>query len=142
MACCLYVPGISQPLLDNYRTLASPLDNLITKFFVLMPLCAQGQYKVNYLKRMCMCLFFKTKTFVNTKMIFIKMIEVCLYFFQNTPAPAGLQPYTQDALFTHSQFIIDQISSYDSAGDEDERLLLTTPCIRSLIRLVGVTLTR
>lgn len=65
-----------------------------------------------------------------------------LEHIQSTTPPKGLPPFTQDALITHAQFIIDQISSYDSAADEDEPLLLTTRCIRYLIRLAGTTLSK
>jgi len=32
------------------------------------------------------------------------------------------------------------VESYDEAADDDESLLLTTPCMRALIKLAGVTL--
>ena len=33
-----------------------------------------------------------------------------------------------------------QVQNYDELGDEDEALLITTPCMRALIKLAGVTL--
>lgn len=33
-----------------------------------------------------------------------------------------------------------QVESYDEAADDDEGLLITTPCMRALIKLAGVTL--
>lgn len=33
-----------------------------------------------------------------------------------------------------------QVESYDEAADDDESLLVTTPCMRALIKLAGVTL--
>lgn len=32
------------------------------------------------------------------------------------------------------------MESYDEAADDDESLLITTPCMRDLIKLAGVTL--
>ena len=37
-------------------------------------------------------------------------------------------------------FLSFQVESYDSAADEEENLLVTTPCMRDLIKLAGVTL--
>jgi len=33
-----------------------------------------------------------------------------------------------------------QVESLDEAADEDDTLLITVPCMRSLIKLAGVTL--
>ena len=53
--------------------------------------------------------------------------------------PIGLPKFTEDILLHHAQFICDQVVSFDeSAGDGDE-LLITTPAIRALIDLAGIT---
>ena len=36
--------------------------------------------------------------------------------------------------------LILQLESYDKFGDDDEDLLLVSPCVRALIKLAGVTL--
>ena len=43
-------------------------------------------------------------------------------------------------MLRHAQFVVEQVESYDQYGDSDEELLLVTPCMRSLIKLAGVTL--
>lgn len=48
--------------------------------------------------------------------------------------------FTEDSLLRHSQWVVDQVESYDEAADEDETLLVTVPCVRALIKLAGVTL--
>jgi len=48
--------------------------------------------------------------------------------------------FTEDALLRHAQFICDQVSSFDESANPDDILLITTPCMRSLANLAGVTL--
>lgn len=36
--------------------------------------------------------------------------------------------------------MVEQVESYDEAGDSDEPPVLITPCMRDLIKLAGVTL--
>lgn len=62
---------------------------------------------------------------------------------QTTVPPPGLSDvvsFSEDSLLRHAQFVVDQVQSYDDAAAEDESLLITTPCMRSLIKLAGVTL--
>ncbi|XP_014661569.1 PREDICTED: DNA (cytosine-5)-methyltransferase 1-like [Priapulus caudatus] len=66
--------------------------------------------------------------------------EDLLNKIQTTVPPAGKTSFTEDSLLRHSQFVIDQVQSYDDAAEEDESLLITTPCMRSLIKLAGLTL--
>lgn len=40
----------------------------------------------------------------------------------------------------HAQFVVEQVESYDEAGDSDEQPIIVTPCMRDLIKLAGVTL--
>ncbi|OXB52588.1 hypothetical protein ASZ78_016903, partial [Callipepla squamata] len=47
---------------------------------------------------------------------------------------------TEDSLLRHAQFVVEQVESYDEAGDSDEPPVLITPCMRDLIKLAGVTL--
>lgn len=53
--------------------------------------------------------------------------------------PKGLPKFTEDILLHHAQFICDQILSFDSSATEEDTLLITTPCIRALINLAGIT---
>ncbi|NXP42586.1 DNMT1 methyltransferase, partial [Leiothrix lutea] len=59
-----------------------------------------------------------------------------------TVPPAGLNfnRFTEDSLLRHAQFVVEQVESYDEAGDSDEPPVLITPCMRDLIKLAGVTL--
>uniref|UniRef100_A0ABM0M046 DNA (Cytosine-5)-methyltransferase PliMCI-like n=1 Tax=Saccoglossus kowalevskii TaxID=10224 RepID=A0ABM0M046_SACKO len=59
---------------------------------------------------------------------------------QVTVPPSGCASYTEDTFLRHAQFVVEQIESYDEAGDDDEFSLLTTICVRDLIKLSGVTL--
>jgi len=43
-------------------------------------------------------------------------------------------------LLRHAQFICDQVLSLDNSADADDTLLITAPCMRSLMKLSGVTL--
>lgn len=36
--------------------------------------------------------------------------------------------------------MVEQVESYDEAGDSDEQPIIVTPCMRDLIKLAGVTL--
>ncbi|XP_063841265.1 LOW QUALITY PROTEIN: DNA (cytosine-5)-methyltransferase PliMCI-like [Scylla paramamosain] len=54
--------------------------------------------------------------------------------------PSGLRTITEDTLLRHAQFVCDQVHNFDLAGEESEDMLITTPCIRDLIRLAGITL--
>eukprot|EP00731_Ephydatia_muelleri_P024749 Em0016g1020a len=56
------------------------------------------------------------------------------------PQSIGCTSFTEDALLRHAQFVVEQVESYDRFGDADEDLLLVTSCMRSLIKLAGVTL--
>lgn len=48
--------------------------------------------------------------------------------------------FTEDSLLRHAQFVVEQVESYDAAGDSDERPIFLTPCMRDVIKLTGVTL--
>lgn len=65
-----------------------------------------------------------------------------LLYPQTTVPPAGLNfnCFTEDTLLRHAQFVVEQVESYDEAGDSDEQPIIVTPCMRDLIKLAGVTL--
>lgn len=48
--------------------------------------------------------------------------------------------FTEDTLLRHAQFICDQVLSFDNCAGADDTLLITAPCMRSLMKLSGVTL--
>ncbi|XP_043275334.1 DNA (cytosine-5)-methyltransferase PliMCI-like isoform X4 [Venturia canescens] len=52
----------------------------------------------------------------------------------------GLAPFTEDSLLRHSQFICDQVLSFDQSANPEDPLLITSPCMRALVNLAGVTL--
>ncbi|NWI18500.1 DNMT1 methyltransferase, partial [Crypturellus soui] len=68
--------------------------------------------------------------------------EDLLNRIETTVPPAGLNfnRFTEDSLLRHAQFVVEQVESYDEAGDSDEPPVLITPCMRDLIKLAGVTL--
>ncbi|KAG1714242.1 DNA (cytosine-5)-methyltransferase 1 [Nymphon striatum] len=66
--------------------------------------------------------------------------EDLLHKLETVVPPFGIPSFGEDSLLKHAQFIVDQVSSYDDLGDEDENRLLLTPCMRALINLSGVTL--
>lgn len=84
---------------------------------------------------------FVTVTFLNVKK---KSGHDQLMFLcpQTTVPPAGLNfnCFTEDTLLRHAQFVVEQVESYDEAGDSDEQPIIVTPCMRDLIKLAGVTL--
>lgn len=49
------------------------------------------------------------------------------------------QNLNEEILLRHAQFICDQVVSFDAAADGDERPLITTPCMRALVKIAGVT---
>lgn len=54
--------------------------------------------------------------------------------------PEYIGTLTEESLLRHAQFICDQVTSFGSVDDEgDENMLITTPCMRSLVKLAGVT---
>uniref|UniRef100_A0A672RP14 DNA (cytosine-5)-methyltransferase n=1 Tax=Sinocyclocheilus grahami TaxID=75366 RepID=A0A672RP14_SINGR len=68
--------------------------------------------------------------------------EDLLNKIETTVPPAGLNfnRFTEDTLLRHAQFVVEQMESYDEAGDSDEQPIIITPCMRDLIKLAGVTL--
>uniref|UniRef100_A0A8C3PXV1 DNA (cytosine-5)-methyltransferase n=1 Tax=Chrysolophus pictus TaxID=9089 RepID=A0A8C3PXV1_CHRPC len=68
--------------------------------------------------------------------------EDLLNKIETTVPPVGLNfnRFTEDSLLRHAQFVVEQVESYDEAGDSDEPPVLITPCMRDLIKLAGVTL--
>ncbi|GIZ05326.1 hypothetical protein CEXT_541021 [Caerostris extrusa] len=59
---------------------------------------------------------------------------------ETTVPPQGVSSFNEDTLLRHAQFIVDQVQSFDSAADDNDTILITSPCIRALISLSGVTL--
>ncbi|KAK4878394.1 hypothetical protein RN001_010900 [Aquatica leii] len=52
---------------------------------------------------------------------------------------AGDPDLSEDTLLRHAQFICHQVSSFDSTANTDEELLITAPCMRTLVKMSGVT---
>uniref|UniRef100_T1JNW9 Cytosine-specific methyltransferase n=1 Tax=Strigamia maritima TaxID=126957 RepID=T1JNW9_STRMM len=57
----------------------------------------------------------------------------------HTP-PEGYSNFTEENLIHHAQFIADHLLSYDQVADADENSLCQTKCMKTLIRLAGVTI--
>lgn len=51
-----------------------------------------------------------------------------------------MSKFTEDSLLRHAQFICDQVLSFDNSADPEDTLLITSPCMRALANLAGVTL--
>lgn len=62
------------------------------------------------------------------------------FLLQTVVPPKGMTKFTEDALLRHAQFVCDQVSSFDDSANAEDILLITTPCMRSLANLAGVTL--
>ncbi|GAB6030288.1 DNA (cytosine-5)-methyltransferase 1 [Chamberlinius hualienensis] len=60
--------------------------------------------------------------------------------FESVAPKRGLPRITYDHIVNNAEFIISQVSSYDSTADSDEYPLLLTPCIRQLSDLSGVNI--
>lgn len=56
--------------------------------------------------------------------------------------PKGMKEFTGDMLVHYAQFICDQVSSFDATADPDadDALLITTSCMRELVKFGNVKL--
>ena len=50
--------------------------------------------------------------------------------------------FTEDSLLLYAQFICDQVISFDASARPEDSLLITSPCMRALVTLAGVTLNK
>ncbi|KAG9430318.1 DNA methyltransferase 1a [Apis mellifera carnica] len=66
--------------------------------------------------------------------------EDLLNKFQTIVPPKNMSKFTEDSLLRHAQFICDQVLSFDNSADSEDTLLITSPCMRALANLAGVTL--
>ncbi|KYN05968.1 DNA (cytosine-5)-methyltransferase PliMCI [Cyphomyrmex costatus] len=66
--------------------------------------------------------------------------EDLLNKLQTVVPPKETMSFTEDTLLRHAQFICDRVLSLDNCAGADDTLLITAPCIRSLMKLSGVTL--
>ncbi|KAF2360331.1 S-adenosyl-L-methionine-dependent methyltransferase [Trinorchestia longiramus] len=66
--------------------------------------------------------------------------EDLLHVLQTAVPPPGVV-LSEDSLLRHGQFVCDQVHNFDLAGDGTD-VLITHPCLRSLVDLTGVTLGR
>ncbi|KAG8247308.1 DNA (cytosine-5)-methyltransferase 1, partial [Homalodisca vitripennis] len=65
--------------------------------------------------------------------------EDLLNKLQTTVPPFGTTTLTEDSLLRHAQFVCDQVLSFDTGADNTDDLLITSPCMRALVKLAGVT---
>nr|ASM42030.1 DNMT1 [Pogonomyrmex barbatus] len=66
--------------------------------------------------------------------------EDLLHKLRTVVPPKETMRFTEDTLLRHAQFICDQVVSFDNSAEADDILLITAPCIRSLMKLCGITL--
>ncbi|XP_033204996.2 DNA methyltransferase 1a isoform X1 [Bombus vancouverensis nearcticus] len=66
--------------------------------------------------------------------------EDLLNKLQTIVPPKGITKFTEDSLLRHAQFICDQVLSFDDSASAEDTLLITSPCMRALANLAGVTL--
>ncbi|KAJ8934705.1 hypothetical protein NQ318_008503 [Aromia moschata] len=52
---------------------------------------------------------------------------------------SGEYSEVEDTLLQHAQFICDQVVNYDRVSADDEKPLISLPCMRSLVNMAGVT---
>lgn len=66
------------------------------------------------------------------------LISLSTVTTQGADRPKGVScPLTEDTLIRHAQFVCDQVQSFDMGADSDEDQIISSPCIRSLIKLAG-----
>ncbi|PBC25685.1 DNA (cytosine-5)-methyltransferase PliMCI [Apis cerana cerana] len=68
--------------------------------------------------------------------------EDLLNKLQTIVPPKGLSRFTEDSLLRYAQFICDQVISFDASAGPEDPLLITSPCMRALVTLAGVTLNK
>ncbi|XP_076281112.1 DNA (cytosine-5)-methyltransferase PliMCI [Lasioglossum baleicum] len=68
--------------------------------------------------------------------------EDLLNKLQTIVPPKGLSRFTEDSLLRYAQFICDQVISFDASARPEDPLLITSPCMRALVTLAGVTLNK
>lgn len=62
------------------------------------------------------------------------------FLLQTVVPPKETMTFTEDTLLRHAQFICDRVLSLDNCAGIEDTLLITAPCMRSLMKLSGVTL--
>lgn len=50
----------------------------------------------------------------------------------------GHSEMNEEVLMRHAQFVCDQVVSVDAEINDEERLLITAPCMRALVKMAGV----
>ncbi|KFM81899.1 DNA (cytosine-5)-methyltransferase PliMCI, partial [Stegodyphus mimosarum] len=66
--------------------------------------------------------------------------EDLLNKLDTTVPPLGLAKFAEESLLRHAEFVVNQVQNFDnSSTDENDPILIVSPCIRSLIGLAGVT---
>ncbi|OAD61349.1 DNA (cytosine-5)-methyltransferase PliMCI [Eufriesea mexicana] len=68
--------------------------------------------------------------------------EDLLNKLQTIVPPKGLSRFTEDSLLRYAQFVCDQVISFDTSAGPEDPLLITSPCMRALVTLAGVTLNK
>ena len=66
--------------------------------------------------------------------------EDLLNYLSTVVPPEGLQQLTDEVLLRHADFVVNQVFSYEEAGDEDEVELVKMPAMKDIIKLAGVKL--
>lgn len=88
----------------------------------------------------------KEKSFLSKTIIELLLDETCNNFeyedllnkLRTIVIPGTLKKCNEEILLHHAQFICDRILSFDSSARDEDPLLITSPCIRTLINLAGV----
>ena len=61
-----------------------------------------------------------------------------LNHIRSSTPPSGVAPLTEDAVFSHAEFIVSQLESLDETAEEDDPKLLSSPCMKTFLKLTGV----
>lgn len=51
---------------------------------------------------------------------------------------SGQPDMSEELLIRHAQFVCDQVMSLDAQDEDEERPLITAPCMRALVKMAGV----
>ena len=55
--------------------------------------------------------------------------------------PDGMNAIGDETMLKHADFVVNQVYSYEDAGDDDEPPLIASPCMKAVIKLAGIKLT-
>ena len=81
---------------------------------------------------------------INRLFSLLRTIPVFCSRPQTTSPPESLScaSFNEEMLQANALFLVDQVESYDAVADPDENFLLSTPCMKHLVRLSSAKLSK